>query len=123
MQNISKKLFSGLLVIVLLVSCDNINPFKRSTNKVRTKETLSYHADPEKEVVNFNSSDGSTVVMMGKYLPDHPDYRFIYELKNGVWIGSNVNFRLGDTLTLNQLYFLINEVPTVKGNPTKLKKD
>ena len=118
------RLCSLLFILSLLSGCDSaLNPFKSNKNKVRTKETLSYHADPNKEIVNFNAIDGSTVVMMGKYLPEHEKYLFIYELKNGIWIGSNTNFKLGDTLTLDQLCVTVYEIPTIKGNPREIKTD
>ena len=123
MKSISMKLFSFSLILLLTSSCNTaLDPWKNSnSNKVRTVETLSYDADPEKEIVNFNATDGSTVVMMGKYLPENKSYTFIYQLKNGVWIGSNTNFRIGDTLSLDQMCLIVDEVPTVKGNPREIK--
>lgn len=112
----AKLLYSLLLLaILLLLTACNKNPF--SKDSVRTVETLEYSAMPEEDIIDFNYTNGSTVVMMGKYLPDNETYKFMYLIKSGVWIGTNTTFGLGDTLRLDQMDLRI--IPTLKDNGNK----
>jgi len=122
MANLLKKL-CNLGIILTLVGCNsNINPFSSKKSTTRSVETLDYSADPTEEIINFNATDGTTVVMMGKYLPDNEEYAFMYQLRSGIWIGTNSSFALGDTLTLDQMCLTTLQIPTMEGNPNKKKQ-
>ncbi len=116
MNNIKKKLFTSLAILMLTVSCGDKNPFALKTDGIRTVESLNYSADPEGEVVNFNVNDGSTTVMLGKFLPDNAEYKFMFLLKNGAWIGTNAPFKLGDTLSLGEVCVKIVKTESKNGN-------
>lgn len=92
-------MFKALLIVLAfavtgLTSCKNLSPSKAPEQEADASDLRV------KDFISIDTAGKGNEIILAKMCTEHPNYKYMYQLRGGTWVASNEQWCVGNVIQL-----------------------